>query len=59
MEVSGQLHTPASLLRGKYPQYPFDRWLTGSQNRSESVGEEKKNTRILLKQILLKSLVKL
>jgi hypothetical protein len=41
MEVSGQFHAPAALAPGKEPQYPLDRRLGGSQNRSERVGEEK------------------
>jgi hypothetical protein len=41
MEVSGQLHAPATLLSGKEPQYPLDRRLDGPQGRSGRGGEEK------------------
>jgi hypothetical protein len=41
MEVSGQLHTPAALLTGKEPCYPFDRRMGGPQSRSRHGGEEK------------------
>jgi hypothetical protein len=41
MEVSGQLHTPTALARGKKPRYPLDRRLGGLQIRSERGGEEK------------------
>jgi hypothetical protein len=41
MEVSGQLHVPAALLRGKRPWYPLDRRLGGPQSRSGRGGEEK------------------
>jgi len=34
MEVSGQIHAPAALPRGKTPRYPFDRRLGGPQSRS-------------------------
>jgi hypothetical protein len=39
--VSGQLHAPATLPRGKSPPYPLDRKLGGSQSRSGRDGEEK------------------
>jgi hypothetical protein len=41
MEVSGQLHAPATLLPGKKPRHPLDRRLGGSQSRSGRGGEEK------------------
>jgi hypothetical protein len=41
MEVSGQLHAPAVLLKGKSPRYPLDRRLDGPQNRSGHGGENK------------------
>jgi hypothetical protein len=34
LEVSGQLHAPAALPRGKSPRYPLDRRLGGPQSRS-------------------------
>jgi hypothetical protein len=34
MEVSRQLHAPAALSPGKYPQYPSDRRLGGHHSRS-------------------------
>jgi hypothetical protein len=40
MAVSGQLHAPASFLRGNSPQYPVDIRLGGPQRRSERRGEE-------------------
>jgi hypothetical protein len=39
--MSGQLHAPAALLRGKNPRYPLGRRLGGPQNRSGRRGEEK------------------
>jgi len=42
MEVSGQLHAPATLPPGNSPWYPLDRRLCESQSRSERGGEEKK-----------------
>jgi hypothetical protein len=41
MEVSGQLHAPAALPRGKSPWYPLDKRLGVPQSRSELGGEEK------------------
>jgi hypothetical protein len=41
MEVSGQLHAPATLLQGKSPGYPLDRRLGGVQSHSGHGGEEK------------------
>jgi hypothetical protein len=41
MEVSGQLHAPATLFQVKSPWYPFDRTLGGTQNQSGRGGEEK------------------
>jgi hypothetical protein len=41
MEVSGQLHAPATLPPGKSPWYPLDRRLGGPQSRSGFGGEEK------------------
>jgi len=41
MEVSGQLHGPASLTPGTEPRYPLDR-LSGFQSRSVRGGEERK-----------------
>jgi hypothetical protein len=41
MEVSGQLHAPAALLRRKSPWYPLDRKLGGPQSRSGHSGKAK------------------
>jgi hypothetical protein len=41
MEVSGQLHIPAALSRGKSPLYPMYRRLGGPQTRSRRYAEEK------------------
>jgi hypothetical protein len=41
MEVSGQLHAPATLPQGKNPWYPLSRRLSGLQRRSGRGGEEK------------------
>jgi hypothetical protein len=42
MEVSGQLHVPATLPpKWKSPWYPLDRGLAGPQSRSGCGGEEK------------------
>jgi hypothetical protein len=41
MEVSGQLHAPAALPRGKSPRYPLDRTLDGSQSRFGWLGDDK------------------
>jgi hypothetical protein len=41
MEVSGQLHGPATLPSGKKLRYPLDRRLGGPQSRSGRGGEEK------------------
>jgi hypothetical protein len=41
MEVSGQLHAPATLPPGKSPRYPFYRRLGGPQSRSGRYGEVK------------------
>jgi len=38
MEVSGQLHAPATLA-----PYPLDRMLVGPPSRSERVGEDKES----------------
>jgi hypothetical protein len=47
MEVSGQLHTLATLPWGMYPWYPLNRRLGGPQNQSGHGGKEK-NSRPLL-----------
>jgi hypothetical protein len=39
MEVSGHLHSPAALPKGKSPYYPLDRRLGGPQIRSGRGGE--------------------
>jgi hypothetical protein len=41
MEVSGQLHAPATLPQGKSPQYPLDRRLGTSQSLSGRGCKEK------------------
>jgi hypothetical protein len=41
MEVSGQLHAPAALPRGKVPRYSCDRRMCGPQSRSGRGGGEK------------------
>jgi hypothetical protein len=41
MEVSGQLHAPATLLPGKKPLVPAVRRLGGPQSQSGCSGEEK------------------
>jgi len=41
MEMSGQLHTPATLAPGKRPSYPLVRRLDGPQNQSRHSGKEK------------------
>jgi hypothetical protein len=41
MEVSGQLHAPAALARGKNTWYPLDKKLGEPPRRYESGGEEK------------------
>jgi hypothetical protein len=41
MEVSGQLHAPAAMPRGKNPRYSLYRRLGGPQNRSGHCGEDK------------------
>jgi hypothetical protein len=41
MEVSGQLHAPATLLQGKEPQYPLNRRLCGPQSLSGIFEKEK------------------
>jgi len=41
MEVSGQLHAPASLPPGKSPWYPVYGRLGGPQRKSGRGGEEK------------------
>jgi hypothetical protein len=43
MQVSGQLHAPATLARGKSHWYPLDRRLGRPQSRSGGGGEEKKS----------------
>jgi len=40
MVVSGQLHAPGCLSRGKSPHYPLNRRLGGPQSQSERGGEE-------------------
>jgi hypothetical protein len=42
--VSGQLHAPAALPRGKNPRYPFNRTIGGTQSRGRRSGEEKSLT---------------
>jgi len=42
MEVSGHLHTLATLPQGKSPRNPFSRKLGGSQSQSGHGYEEKK-----------------
>jgi hypothetical protein len=41
LEVSGQLHAPATLPPGKELRYPLDRLLGGPQSQSWRCGEEK------------------
>jgi hypothetical protein len=41
MEVSGQLHAPATFPLGKSARYPFDMMLGGPQNLYGQRGEEK------------------
>jgi hypothetical protein len=41
MEVSGQLHAPATLPQGKSPWYTLERRMGGTQSRSGRSGEEK------------------
>jgi hypothetical protein len=41
LEVSGQLHAPAALPRGKSPPYPLDRRVGGPNDRSGRHGEVK------------------
>jgi len=41
MEVSGQLHDPATFPQGKSPWYPLDRKLDGPQSWCGHGGEEK------------------
>jgi hypothetical protein len=41
MEVSGQLHAPAALLKERDPGTPLDRRMGGPQSRSGRGGEEK------------------
>jgi hypothetical protein len=41
MELSGQLHIPTALPRGKSPWYPLYRRLGGPQSRPGCCGEEK------------------
>jgi hypothetical protein len=41
MDVSAQLHVPATLPLGKNPQYPLDRRLGSPQNRFGRCEEEK------------------
>jgi hypothetical protein len=41
MEVSGQLHAPAALARGKEPLVPIGLEAGGPQSRSGRGGEEK------------------
>jgi len=47
MEVSGQLHAPASYLQRKSPWYQLDRRLGGPQSRSGRGGEEMTSVRRL------------
>jgi hypothetical protein len=44
MDVSGQLHTPATFSQGKHPQYLLDRRLDGPQSQSGLLGGEKNLT---------------
>jgi hypothetical protein len=41
MELSGQIHVPATLLQGKSLWHPLNRRLRGPQSRSGLGGEEK------------------
>jgi hypothetical protein len=41
MVISGQIHAPAALPRGKSPLYPLYRRLGGPQSRSGRYGEVK------------------
>jgi hypothetical protein len=41
MEVSGQLHAPATLPWGSIPRYSSDRGLGGHRSRPECYAEEK------------------
>jgi hypothetical protein len=41
MELSGQLHAPATVPLKKEPQYPLDRRLGGPQSQSAHCGNEK------------------
>jgi hypothetical protein len=59
MEVSGQLHTPATYPLGKSPRHPFYRRLGGSQSRSERWGEEKDLLLLLEILLLVRSLLHL
>jgi hypothetical protein len=43
MEVSGQVHTLATLPLGKEPQDPLNRRLGGAQSQCGCSGEEKKS----------------
>jgi hypothetical protein len=43
MEVGGQLHAPAAVLRDKSTRYPWNRRRDRPQSRSESGSEEKKS----------------
>jgi len=42
MEMSGNLHAPATLILGKRTQYPIQRRLSGPHIRSGRGGEEEK-----------------
>jgi hypothetical protein len=41
MVMSGLLHAPTALPPGKFPQYPLDMRLGGTQRQSGGYGEEK------------------
>jgi hypothetical protein len=53
MEVSGQLHAPATLPHGKSPWYTLDRRLGGSQSRYGRGGEEKNPQPLLRLELLI------
>jgi hypothetical protein len=40
MELGGQFHSPAALIRGERPRYPLDRSLGGPQSWTGRGGEE-------------------
>jgi len=43
MEVSGQIHAPATLPQGNSPSYPLDMRLGGSQSQSGRGREEERS----------------